>query len=97
MVGAEHGACLHSAIWWRRHWQRSGVLEVELADTMPDGWRRWLDWQHAVAPDNRAEIEALQADRGRYLGYVRVVGHRRSDVTPDERIETGTLLTAIPG
>jgi SAM-dependent methyltransferase len=79
-------ACLHSADWWRRHWARSGVARVELADTMPDGWRRWLDWQHTVAPDNSTEIEALTADAGRTLGYVRVVGRR--DRSPDEPIVT---------
>ena len=72
--------CLHSAGWWRRHWERSGVLEVELAETMPDGWQVWLDWQRAASPDNLVEIETLEADRGRYLGYVRVVGRRRSDI-----------------
>ncbi len=77
-------ACLHSAEWWRRHWTRSAVVQVVLADTMPDGWRRWLAWQHAVAPDNTTEIEVLEADRGRTLGYVRVVGRR--DGVPDEPI-----------
>jgi SAM-dependent methyltransferase len=68
--------CLHSARWWKRHWQRTGILEVELADTMPDGWRLWLDWQRAVAPGNSTEIAALEADAGRHLAYVRAVGRR---------------------
>jgi len=68
---------LHSAVWWRRHWERTGILNVELADSMSDGWRFWLDWQRAVAPKNSIEIKALEADRGRHLGYVRVVGRRR--------------------
>ena len=72
--------CLHSAEWWRGHWSRSGVLDVELADIMLDGWRVWLDWQQTACPDNRAEIEALEGDGGRYLGYVRVVGRRRPGV-----------------
>src|SRR5438552_3799594 len=72
--------CLHSAAWWRRHWERTGILDVELADTLPDGWQLWLDWHRAVAPDNGAEIQALEADRGDYLGYVRVVGRRRGRV-----------------
>ena len=46
---------------------------------MPDGWRVWLDWHKAVAPDNATEIAALEADAGRYLGYVRVVGRRRGE------------------
>ena len=69
--------CLHSAAWWRRHWERTGIMEVELADTMPDGWQLWRDWHKAIVPDNEVEIKALEADGGRYLGYVRLVGRRR--------------------
>lgn len=68
--------CLHSAPWWQKHWARTGLVTVELADTMPDGWRRWLDWQLAVSPDNTTEINALQADAGRTLGYVRTLATR---------------------
>ncbi|MCC3331834.1 SAM-dependent methyltransferase [Nocardia abscessus] len=80
-------ACLHSATWWQRHWQRSGVLDVTRADTMPDGWQRWLDWQREVAPDNTTEIQALAQDRGDYLGYVRVVA-QRADRPLDPHITT---------
>jgi SAM-dependent methyltransferase len=69
--------CLHSAAWWRRHWERTGIVDIELADTMPDGWQLWLNWHRTVAPDNEAEITALEADRGSYLGYVRLVGRRQ--------------------
>lgn len=68
--------CLHSAAWWRRHWGRTGIVEVETADAQPDGWQRWLDWLRVIAPDNAVEIAALDADRGQYLGYVRAVGRR---------------------
>src|SRR5205814_2778509 len=71
--------CLHSAAWWRRHWGRTGILDIEVADTLPDGWRRWLDWLRLVAPDNVTEIGALEADSGSHLGYVRVVGRRKAE------------------
>lgn len=78
--------CLHSAAWWRRHWERTGILEIEVADTLPQGWELWLDWQVVVAPENTVEIRAVEADRGRYLGYVRVVGRRRAEARLDEPI-----------
>jgi SAM-dependent methyltransferase len=78
--------CLHSASWWRRHWERTGIMDIELADTMPDGWRLWLDWHRVVAPGNETEIKAIEADRGRYLGYVRVVGRRRGGVKLEDPI-----------
>jgi cyclopropane fatty-acyl-phospholipid synthase-like methyltransferase len=77
---------LHSADWWRRHWSRTGILEVTLADTLPDGWQFWRDWLRIIAPDNRIEIQALEADSGRYLGYVRVVGRRRAEAPLAEPI-----------
>lgn len=72
--------CLHSAEWWRRHWERTRIMEIEAADTMPDGWRFWLDWQHTVAPGNAQEIKAVETDAGQFLGYVRLVGRRRETV-----------------
>jgi len=78
--------CLHSASWWRRHWERTRIMDIELADTMPDGWQLWLDWHRVVAPDNETEIKALEADRGDYLGYVRLVGRRRTEANLEEPI-----------
>ena len=46
---------------------------------MADDWKLWLDWHRAVAPDNAIEIAAVEADAGTSLGYMRVVGRRRSD------------------
>lgn len=78
--------CLHSATWWRRHWERTGIMEIEVADTMPDGWQRWLDWHRVAAPDNEVEIKALEADRGNYLGYLRLVGRRQGQAKLSDQI-----------
>jgi SAM-dependent methyltransferase len=75
---------LHSAAWLRRHWERTGILAVERADTMPDGWQLWLEWIRTVAPDNATEIKVLEADGGRYIGYVRVVGRRQGQAKLEE-------------
>ncbi len=76
--------CLHSAQWWQRHWERTGLVDVEVADSLPQGWRLWHQWHLAIAPDNRTEIEALQADAGRYLGYARLVGRKRPGIHLEE-------------
>jgi len=78
--------CLHSADWWRRHWERTGIINIEIADTLSNGWRLWRDWHLAIAPDNRKEIEALEMDEGRYLGYVRLVARRQPAVQLEEPI-----------
>jgi hypothetical protein len=55
---------------------------------LPDGWRLWLAWHSVVAPDNEAEINALEADRGDYLGYVRLVGRRQGQAELADHIVT---------
>ncbi|MBC2902942.1 SAM-dependent methyltransferase [Streptomyces cupreus] len=78
--------CFHSADWWRRQWTRSGAVEVEAADWQPDGWRDWLLWCEVIAEESPEEwhrtmarqvAEAVRADEGRALGFVRLVGRRK--------------------
>ena len=100
--------CLHSADWWRRHWERTGIATVEVADTMPEGWELWLDWHRSEFPGNEVEIRALEADRGSYLGYVRVGRPPRrwcdaggsggvvAGAVYEEAVAAGTTLTATP-
>lgn len=76
--------CLHSADWWRKHWQRSGMVSSVVADSLPDGWRLWLQWIQEIAPDNKVEIDALKADGGRYLGYVRATCRKKEDIGTEE-------------
>jgi SAM-dependent methyltransferase len=76
---AERPYCLHSAAWWRQHWERTGILDITLADTLADGWRFWLDWLKIIAPQNMTEIRAVQTDAGSHLGYMRVVGRLRAE------------------
>src|SRR5262249_47799802 len=80
--------CLHSATWWRRHWGRTGILDIQVTDTMSDGWRFWLDWLKLIAPENTIEIGALEADSGSHLGYVRAVGRRRAEAQLMEPVES---------
>lgn len=81
----------HSPEWWREHWEKTEIVEIQTADAMPEGWRCWLDWIKAVAPDNTAEIQALERDAGRTLGYVRCIGRRRGETRLEEYCWPDTL------
>ena len=70
---------LHSPAWWKRHWERSGLVTVERADLIPDGWRRWMEsdllWsEHLEGPSDEADMLAL--DQGQTLGLSRIVARR---------------------
>jgi len=86
----------HCADWWRRHWQRTGIIDIAFADSMPDGWKLWLAWHRVVAPNNAVEIKSIETDAGRYLGYFRVAGRRRDNVKFEEYCWPDTLRSFPP-
>lgn len=77
----------HSPDWWRRHWEKTALVDVEHADLVPDGWRHWLDWDEAslelgAVPEMLAAglpqwIETMRIDAGNNLGFARVLARRR--------------------
>jgi len=69
----------HSPAWWRRHWEKPGLVTVEVADLLPEGWKDWLMWNDACDGDRGEpgeEAEMLRVDAGRSLGFTRVVARR---------------------
>ena len=80
---------LHSPAWWKRHWERSGLVTVELSDLVPDGWRHWMAsdllWSERLGkPGDEADMLAL--DRGKTLGFTRMVARRNE--RPAARLDT---------
>jgi cyclopropane fatty-acyl-phospholipid synthase-like methyltransferase len=86
---------LHSVDWWRRHWERTGLVGIHIADAMSDGWKLWAAWQRQVAPDNNAELSAVEVDAGRNLTYIRLVGRRRAGVKLEEYAWPDTLRALL--
>lgn len=73
----------HTVEWWRRHWERTGLVDIEVVDALPEGhdlWRRWYQarWD---AGDKRksvqSDISVLAEDAGRYMGFIRAVARRK--------------------
>lgn len=73
-------ASFHSADWWRRHWARTGKVQVEHAGMLPDGWRHWLRWLETCAAAGNAsgddEAQMLRIDAGRTVGFARVTARK---------------------
>lgn len=70
----QHVIAYHSAEWWRRQFERTGLFDVLLSDTLDDGdgvniWRRWAD---VVAPDDTL----IKNDNGRNITFVRTLVRR---------------------
>lgn len=72
----------HSIDWWRRHWERTGLVEIKTADTLKDGCEIWLQFNKARQAagnqddDLKTDIEVMEADRGAYMGWGRLVAQK---------------------
>jgi hypothetical protein len=57
-------------------------VEVQQLDSLDDGHRLWLQWKKArqMAGDDSAglesDIQVLEADAGRYMGFIRMIAER---------------------
>jgi SAM-dependent methyltransferase len=75
---------LHSPAWWRRHWEKTGLMKMEAADALPDGWKFWLEWNELCAEHGRKQLrpiaskeaEMLRGDDGRTFGFTRVIARK---------------------
>ena len=56
------------------------------SDVLNEGWKLWRAWHLAIAPENYKEINALEADKGEYLGYVRTIARRKPGLELPEPI-----------
>jgi SAM-dependent methyltransferase len=72
-----------SAAWWRTLWERSGVVDVELADDLPGGrdlWLRFLEanmaWEGTGTIEDQPDAELLFHPDGAGLGFTRIVATR---------------------
>jgi hypothetical protein len=73
--------CFHTLDWWRRHLEHTGLVEIEHAEVVADGWRLWRDWELVRNGGGLtgfpSEAETLEADQGRYIGFVRIIARKR--------------------
>jgi SAM-dependent methyltransferase len=69
-----------TADWWGEHWSRNRCITDVRVNTLRDGWRHWRDFERALEATGRSvfpsDAEALDKDRGRYVGFVRAVARR---------------------
>lgn len=66
-----------TAKWWERFWSRNSNVTNVRADTQPDGWRHWRDFEQALQESGEnlfpSDAEALDKDQGRYIGFIRAI------------------------
>jgi len=69
-----------TADWWYGHWRKNSNISDIRVDTLEDGWRHWRDFEKVLEATGKSpfpsDAEALENDRGEYIGFVRAVAKR---------------------
>ncbi len=70
--------CLRSEDWWRKHWERTGLVEVQKTETLEDGWKLWTTWAKA---GNSTDwyLNAIREDAGEHLGYIKMIAKKKEN------------------
>lgn len=59
----------HSAAWWRYHFEKTGLVDIEYAEAIPDGKKLWID--------SDCDQDLLRCDNEDYLTFVIVVMRKK--------------------
>ncbi len=77
---------LNSIDWWKNHWKRYPGIELLVAEEVKNGWKHWLRWEN-ILRESKLELNAhnsaestfpalLERDKGKHIGFVRMVGKK---------------------
>ncbi|MEE9441331.1 MAG: methyltransferase domain-containing protein [candidate division Zixibacteria bacterium] len=68
---------LHTLDWWIDHFSYPGIVDIEVAEIIPDGWKLWLEWEEIKDGGGfsgfPSDAETISADAGKYLGFVLII------------------------
>ena len=70
----------HTPKWWKELWERSEMVNIQIADTMPNGYENWLKWDKTLKEagilKRNGDVEMLEADGGNFT-FTRIVANKR--------------------
>lgn len=83
MGGFNSWCTFHSPDWWRWHWEKTRLVDVEKAELLPGGFELWMQWDEALIKTLGEggffgkSLAVLRQDQGRNIGFTRMVARRR--------------------
>jgi hypothetical protein len=69
---------VHTIDWWRRHWEKTGLMRVLCAELLPESElikQRYVD-RYRHDPAEADFIALMEAEGGQLVGSFRLVGQR---------------------
>lgn len=76
---AKHWSYVHTISWWRRHWEKAGVVEVDCAEPLPETEALLRDYVRNRPPEQPEDaiMRAVPQDHGGLITLFRLVARGR--------------------
>ncbi len=72
--------CFHTLEWWKAHWQRPQIVNINHADSLNDNLQEWIDFEEIKHTAGTVrfpeELPAIEADKGKNLAFHRIVAKK---------------------
>lgn len=70
----------HTVGWWKKLWERTGLVDIKVADTMPQGCMMYVKWKEAQDKVGKnpwlQDTAILKKDAGEYVGFIRLAANK---------------------
>lgn len=71
----------HTVDWWTQLWGRTGLVNIEVSDILPNGckfYARWKETQDSLGKNKwPQDTEILKKDAGEYVGFIRLIASKK--------------------
>jgi cyclopropane fatty-acyl-phospholipid synthase-like methyltransferase len=72
--------CFHTIEWWKKLWNHNENIDIEVADSMPNGYNNWLLWDKTLKEygvlKRSGDVELLEADKENFT-FSRIIGKKK--------------------
>ena len=76
---ATNWSYVHSIAWWRRHWEKTGLVDVQCAETLPESRELLRDYVKGRPPGQHENpiMQAVPHDHDGLITLFRLVARKR--------------------
>lgn len=75
--------CFHTVEWWKKHWEKTALVDINNAEELKDMWQLWYEWESEleaidmINPNKGSDLEFLKLDNGKYVQFFRMIATKK--------------------
>lgn len=67
----------HSADWWRRHWEKTGIVDIDYCGIIEQSSEIWDSWLNCGNEYGKGDRKLIEADADNYITLIMMAAKKR--------------------